>query len=85
MDKWANKKTRNLVFIRVLKKKQKKTQTKTQKICFSILYIHMEKHSNGFGSIYSSSHFGHEEPKKTNKIKEALNKAVTFISKKVKK
>ena len=45
----------------------------------------MEKHSNGFGSIYSSSHFGHEEPKKTNKIKEALNKAVTFISKKVKK
>ena len=58
---------------------------KTQKICFSILYIHMKKHSNGFGSIYSSSQFGHEEPKKTNKIKEALNKAVTFISKKVKK
>ena len=45
----------------------------------------MEDHKNGFGSIYSSSHFGYEEPKKPSKIKEALNKAVTFISKKIKK
>ena len=73
------------MFIRVFKKKQKKTHLKIQKICFSILYIHMEKHSNGFGSIYKNSHFGYEEPKKTNKITEALNKAVTFITKKVKK
>ena len=36
----ATRKTRNLVFIRGLKKKQKKHTLKTQKICFSILYIY---------------------------------------------
>ena len=43
----------------------------------------MEKQTNGFGSIYSSSHFGYKKPSAIKKVKTAIDKGFRIIKKKL--